>query len=414
MSAQASVIYWPVCSNLQFMSKNVPFDFLFGHSDVGKMASQIDWSNHDMGDVDTWSQSFRTSLSIVLNSKFPMFISWGKNRWFFYNDAYAVILGNKHPAAFGKRFIDVWPEIWSDIAPLIQSVDAGQSVYIEDMKLIMNRTGQDEETYFTFSYSPVRSESNEVQGLFCAVVETTEKIFAIKESRDAIKLRDEFLSIASHELKTPLTALKLQSQVFKKIMTNTSLYSFEKVKEFSSHVDKQTFRLGRLIDDMLDIARMRTGKLTIAKQRVNLCSLVTDVVQRMEAQFTASGYSVPDFEECEDIYGEWDIHRLEQVIANILTNAIRYGEGKTITISVTARPESALLAVKDLGIGIPHDQLENVFQIFTRVSHLKDVSGMGLGLFLTRQIVDAHKGKIWAESTLGEGATFYIELPLTV
>lgn len=130
---------------------------------------------------------FKTALSIVLNSKFPMFISWGKERWFFYNDAYAVILGNKHPNAFGNKFYNIWPEIWDNIEPFIKAVDQGESVYQEDLKLIMNRFGKDEETYFTFSYSPIQSETNEIEGLFCAVVETSEKGFCYKRNKDCRK-----------------------------------------------------------------------------------------------------------------------------------------------------------------------------------------------------------------------------------
>lgn len=334
------------------MNKQYSSHFIFGHSGVGRMASTIDWSKHDFGAVETWSQSFKTALSIVLNSKFPMFISWGKERWFFYNDAYAVILGNKHPNAFGNKFYNIWPEIWDNIEPFIKAVDQGESVYQEDLKLIMNRFGKDEETYFTFSYSPIQSETNEIEGLFCAVVETSEKVFAIRETKIAVRLRDEFLSIASHELKTPLTALKLQSQVFKKILNEPKLFTIERVKDFSAHVEKQTTRLTRLIDDMLDISRMRSGKLTIHKQRTDLCLLVKDVIQRMENQFSSGGYSQPVFDRCDEVYGDWDILRLEQVISNILMNAIKYGEGRTITMSIIAKEESAVIAIKDQGIGI--------------------------------------------------------------
>lgn len=115
-------------------------------------------------------------MGLLLNSKFPMFVAWGQELGFLYNDAYAEILGAKHPTALGARFHDIWSEIWLDISPLVEAAMAGQATYREDLPLVMNRHGYDEETWFTFSYSPVRDETGAVAGMFCAVTETTSRV----------------------------------------------------------------------------------------------------------------------------------------------------------------------------------------------------------------------------------------------
>ena len=113
-----------------------------------------------------------------------MFVAWGEALGFLYNDPYAEILGAKHPRALGRRFYDIWSEIWSDISPLIDAAMAGQATYREDLPLVMNRKGYDEQTWFTFSYSPVRDESGKVAGMFCAVSETTRKVLAERALRE--------------------------------------------------------------------------------------------------------------------------------------------------------------------------------------------------------------------------------------
>lgn len=151
---------------------------IFGESRCGQIAQARDWSKSAVGPAESWPQSLRTSLSIVMRSQFPMFVAWGPSRTFFYNDAYAGILGKKHPDAFGRGFADIWSEIWDDIEPLILKVENGEAIYQENLKLIMNRYGYDEETYFTFSYSPIVDDGSAYEGLFCAVFETTRQIHA--------------------------------------------------------------------------------------------------------------------------------------------------------------------------------------------------------------------------------------------
>src|SRR5678816_3640334 len=167
-------------------------DFLTGGGRVGELMRAQDWSASPLGPPESWPASLRTVVELLLQSQFPMFVAWGPELGFLYNDPYAEILGAKHPRALGRRFYDIWSEIWPDISPLIDAAMAGHATYHEDLPLLMNRKGYDEQTWFTFSYSPVRDESGKVAGMFCAVSETTRKVLAehaLRELNETLERR---------------------------------------------------------------------------------------------------------------------------------------------------------------------------------------------------------------------------------
>jgi len=159
-------------------------EFLAGGGGVGALIRTHDWSSSPLGSPESWPQALRTVVGLLLQSRFPMFVAWGPDLGFLYNDPYAEILGAKHPRALGSRFYDIWSEIWPDISPLIDAALAGEATYREDLPLVMNRKGYDEQTWFTFSYSPVREESGRVAGMFCACSETTQKVLAERSLRE--------------------------------------------------------------------------------------------------------------------------------------------------------------------------------------------------------------------------------------
>ena len=173
-----------------------PLEFVTGGGAVGALMRTHDWSTSPLGRPETWPQPLRTTVALLLESRFPMFVAWGPELGFLYNDSYAEILGAKHPHALGRRFHDIWSEIWPDISPLIDAAMAGHATYREDLPLLMNRRGYDEQTWFTFSYSPVRDETGEVAGMFCAVSETTQRVLAeraLRESEAALRELNETL-----------------------------------------------------------------------------------------------------------------------------------------------------------------------------------------------------------------------------
>ena len=152
--------------------------FLSDGGEAGALMRSLDWSRSPLGHPSDWPQSLRSVVALMLGSKFPMFVAWGPELGFLYNDAYAVILGAKHPQAMGGRFEDIWKEIWLEVGPLAQKALQGEATWLEDLPLVMNRKGYDEQTWFTFSYSPVRGDDGQIAGMFCAVAETTEKVIA--------------------------------------------------------------------------------------------------------------------------------------------------------------------------------------------------------------------------------------------
>ncbi len=152
--------------------------FLSGGGEAGELMRSRDWSTSPLGDPGTWPQSLRTVVDLMLHSKFPMFVAWGPELGFLYNDPYVDILGAKHPAAMGARFKEVWAEIWHDLLPMIERALAGEATYHDNLPLLMRRKGYDEPTWFTFSYSPVHDESGKVAGMFCACTETTAQVLA--------------------------------------------------------------------------------------------------------------------------------------------------------------------------------------------------------------------------------------------
>ena len=233
-----------------------------------------------------------------------------------------------------------------------------------------------------------------------------------EELEQAVRVREEFMSIAGHELKTPLTTLKLQIQIRKRNLEkgNDSLFTTEALTKMFDSDDKQVGRLTRLIDDMLDISRINTGKLSMNLEDFDLCSLIHDVVKNHLELFNTTDNQIT-IDPFEPINGRWDKLRIEQVITNLLTNAIRYGEGKPIKISMSTEQGRAVVVIKDQGIGIAKEDLKRIFQRFERATGT-EASGLGLGLYIVSQIIQAHKGFINVESHPGRGSVFTIDLPL--
>ena len=191
MPASAGGHYWnPALPEGRLMDQQYAASFFPGGGATGDLMRPLDWSASPLGHPSTWPQSLRSVVGLVLTSKFPMFVAWGAELGFLYNDAYAEILGDKHPVVLGQRFHDIWAEIWSDISPLIEAALAGEAVYREDLPLVVNRNGTDEQAWFTFSYSPVRDEAGQVAGMFCAVAETTGKVLADQRNGFLIELGD--------------------------------------------------------------------------------------------------------------------------------------------------------------------------------------------------------------------------------
>jgi signal transduction histidine kinase len=234
----------------------------------------------------------------------------------------------------------------------------------------------------------------------------------LKKQAEATRVRDEFISVASHELKTPLTSLKLQTQLNQRLITRAdpAVYQPTRVKKLVEITDNQVNRLVRLVDDMLDVSRMNTGKLSVNKKEVNLSRLVKDIIDRTMPQITAAGCTLSVALD-PDTTGEWDPYRIEQVFGNLLSNAIRYAAGKPIHIKTVRERKLCRLIVRDEGMGISAEDQKKIFNRFERAEAAANITGLGLGLYICREIVEAHGGNISVQSELGKGSTFTVTLP---
>ena len=233
------------------------------------------------------------------------------------------------------------------------------------------------------------------------------------ELEQAVRMRDDFMSIVAHEVRTPLNGLILETQLRKMHLAreNAAAFSLDKMHAMVDRDERQIKSLIRLIEDMLDISRIRTGKLSIRPSQFDLAQLVRGLVENFAPQVEAAQSSL-SLQAEQPLQGHWDEFRIEQVISNLLTNALRYGAKSPIEVRVYAQDGEARVEVRDHGIGISEDNQKRIFQQFERVSANHVAAGLGLGLFISEQIVTAHGGTISVESRIGEGALFRVSLPL--
>lgn len=508
--------------------------YLAGGGEMGELTRTFDWSKTALGDPSDWSQSLLTTISIILNSKFPMFLWWGPELIQFYNDAYRPSLGGaggKHPKALGQRGEDCWQEIWPVIKPLIDQVlSDGESVWSEDQLIPIYRNGRLEDVYWTFGYSKVIDESGKPAGVLVICNETTEKVksyntiieaknelgFAVEaadlgtwdldpvtnsflgnnrlkkwfgignddeinlpqalsviaeEDRERVitaiqraiekgsdgnynitynimdpdgnrrvveatgkakfdaegnayrfsgilqditeeyllqQRKDEFISVASHELKTPITTLNASMQILQRMVKTDA--PPERVATFVDKASNNLGKLMRLLDDLLNVTKIQQGQLALNKTRFNLSELVQDSCEYIHMS------SDHEFEVKGDkevmIFG--DYRRLDQVIVNLLNNAVKYSPfSKKVEVTVTHNEHTATVSVRDYGIGINPQKLPHLFDRYYRVDALgHQFSGLGLGLYICSEIITRHNGTIGVDSELGHGSNFWFTIPV--
>jgi PAS domain S-box-containing protein len=240
------------------------------------------------------------------------------------------------------------------------------------------------------------------------IEERTEKLRrAHDEAREAVAARDDFLSMASHELRTPLTPLLLQIQsILRSFRVAAQKPSEERVLSDLSRIERQVARMVRLVDHMLDISRIGAGRVHVEACEVDLCGIAREVTSR----FIAEGASVTL--DCDgSLVGEWDPLRLDQILTNLISNAVKYGDDKPIGVKVRGDATHAWVEVKDSGVGISPCDQARIFERFERAAEEPKVAGFGLGLWIVRQIVEAHGGAVGVASEFGAGSTFVVELP---
>lgn len=501
---------------------------------MGRLIREFDWGGTALGTPDKWPQSLLTTISIILNSRFPMFLWWGAELIQFYNDAYRPSLGKdgKHPLALGQRGQDCWPEAWNVIKPMIDGVlTTGQATWSEDQLIPIYRNNQLENVYWTFSHSRVVDDAGQPGGVLVICTETTEKVNAyntiknanqdleftieaaelgtwdldpltgyfignkrlkewfglpaddaidldlaisaiIEEDRqkvrdaiakaiapgsdgnyvivytvkslktginsvlevkgkalfneegqayrfsgiaqevtEAYKLqqrKDEFISVASHELKTPITSISASMQILQKLVKNDP--SSEKIPVFINKANNNLSKLTNLLDDLLNVTKIQQGQLALNITKFDIVELIKDCCEYInfnsEHEFKLMGE--------EEVMIFADYRRIYQVMINLIGNAVKYSpQSNRVEITVYHDEENVTVSVRDFGIGINPEKLPHLFDRYYRVDAFgHQFSGLGLGLYITAEIVQRHNGKIGVDSNLGSGSNFWFTLPM--
>lgn len=503
--------------------------YLDGGGEMGQLTRSFNWGATAVGTPDIWSQSLLTTVNIILNSKFPMFLWWGPELIQFYNDAYRPSLGieGKHPTALGQRGEDCWPEIWSVIKPLIDQVmTTGEATWSEDQLIPIYRNNRLEDVYWTFSHSRINGECGKPAGILVICTETTQNVMAMNQLAESekrlnfmlnaipqhvwtakpngmldyvnevvshdfgrsaaeiigegwhafihpedlpgclqawriavetgkeyviefrllfkdgsfkwhlgralpliedgeVKLwlgtntnidlqktneqkKDEFLSIASHELRTPMTSLRGSMQLLQRMMVTNP--PPEKIAMFVNKANNSVDKLVELLDDLMNVSKIQQGQLALNKTWFNLASLAEECCEhtRLDSmqQFTFDG------DKTLAVFA--DYRRIDQVVVNFVGNAIKYSpDSEKIVLTIESLDDFVKLSVRDFGIGISAEKLPHLFDRYFRVdSSGVQFSGLGLGLYISAEIIKRHGGEIGVESQVGKGSTFWFTLPI--
>ena len=331
-----------------------------------------------------------------------------EQRYRFVNKAYETWFGVNPGEAIGMKVRElVGEEAYARFQEHIAQALAGEVVHYES-----EFTLKDGRTVHTqSSYIPDKDEHGQVRGFVVLGLDITERKKAEEAVQNAVRLRDEFLSVASHELKTPLTSLNLKLQTLAREAAAQPESPF--VLKARAHVEagrKQIKRLSDLIGDLLDVSRISSGQMKLHWEPVDVAAVVREVSTRLESEATHAESNLT-VEIPEALTIRSDRMRLEQVVENLLTNAIKYGAGQPIHVRLEAGLEHVTLSVKDEGIGIAPEHQARIFERFERAVSERNYGGLGLGLYITRTIVEALGGTIRVDSQIGQGACFTVELP---
>jgi len=332
-----------------------------------------------------------------------------------FNTSYQELVPKRE--LLGKPLLEALPELKGTAFPtMIKKVfDTGEplTTYEELAPLVNPVTGEIENRYFDSAISLIHDGAGKPYGVFVQATEVTDRVLARKKIEQALAARDTFLSVASHELRTPITGMKLQAQMMKRALgkNDPSVLSRARVQKLVDQTDEGLTRINRLVNDMLDISRIHGGKLSLDCEPTDLNSFVHDLLERFSEELKEAGISANVQASGGELFANIDRFRMEQVLTNLITNAIKYAPGAPLSIRLEAKDGRIRMVFHDHGPGIAENDQERIFERFERLASERNISGMGLGLYIVRQIVLAHGGMIFAEADSVSGARFVMELP---
>jgi PAS domain S-box-containing protein len=327
------------------------------------------------------------------------------------NQRFCQMVGRSRDELLGMRAHDlVHPDEAPSTTAFSDRVAAGERDFVIETRYLRPDGGH---VWVNSTVSVVLDRCGQPSYTVAVVQDVTDRRRAEEELRDAVRARDEFLSIASHELKTPITPLELQlGSVLGLVRSGRHVeVPAAKLESKLEMAVRQIDRLTALINNMLDVTRITSGRLTIAQRRMDLCAAVRAVVARLRETIKRSRSSVV-LSADQPVVGYWDPIGLETVLSNLISNAAKFGRGRPIEIAAEVVGGSARVVVRDQGIGIAAEEQSRIFERFERAVPARHYGGFGIGLWAARQIIEAHGGAIRVTSEPGAGSTFTVELPL--
>ncbi len=257
-------------------------------------------------------------------------------------------------------------------------------------------------------YARTEIELGEVFGRYAANAIRNAELH--RDAKHAIRVREEFLSVASHELKTPICSLQLQLEAAQSLFQSENPKAGEIIPSLLYNALKQCGHLTRLIHEVLNMAQLGAHRLELRKECVDLLSLTNEVCERMAAELQRAGCEVHIRSHGSSL-GNWDRIRIEQVLSNLISNALKYGQGKPIQISIEGTDDQVEFRIRDEGLGIPKEDQKRVFDAYERIHGSSQIDGFGLGLYIAKNIVQSHHGEISVRSSPDQGSTFIVKLP---
>jgi PAS domain S-box-containing protein len=255
-----------------------------------------------------------------------------------------------------------------------------------------------------FSLNPVKLEKGSSIGLIVTDLSERKRN---EQAEAAVQMRDEFLAVASHELRTPLSTLVLRLGLLERHAAKGDL---EQVQPSVRRAQDQAERIGNLVDRLLDVSQLASGRLKLDLAPCDLSEIAKDVTERLSEQASTAGSELR-LSVSAGISARADKFRLEEALSNVISNAIKYGSGRPIDIQLKTKDAKAIMTVQDRGIGIPAEDLSRIFGRFERTAVSRNYGGLGLGLYIASQIVEQHGGTIRAENRSSGGTSFVIEIP---
>lgn len=309
------------------------------------------------------------------------------------------------PELVGTGFPEILKRVYQTGTPVVTH---------EELAPLANPvTGVVENRYFDSGVSRIHDGAGKPYGVFVQATEVTERVLTRKRIEEALAARDTFLSVASHELRTPITGMKLQAQMMKRSLAkgDPGALSMERVRKLVELTDQGLSRMSRLVEDMLDISRIQAGKLSLSQEPTELVEFVRGVLNRFSEELAGAGIEARIAAQPGAMPVSIDRFRMEQVLTNLITNAIKYAPGAPVSIHLGPAGKFFQMVFEDGGAGIAEDNRERIFQRFERLVSANHVSGLGLGLYIVRQIVEAHGGTIHVAGDSARGARFVVQLP---